>query len=81
MTARSISEMSTENVKKNYKAMKRAIGILSALFIVLVALGTYVTIKKDIGFPLFLLFTSLPLFINNMGSFKKLKAERFAMPK
>ena len=70
-----ISEMSTEKLKKNYKAMKLATGILTGLFIVMIASGVYVTIRKGFGVPFLLLFVFLPLFVNNIIQLKKIKTE------
>lgn len=71
MKPQPISEISTENLKKNYKAMKFVAGILLGSLIVMVGSGIYVTIRKGIGVSFLLPFAFLPLLIVNITSFKK----------
>lgn len=75
MKSQPISEMNTENLKKNYKAMKLATGILSGMFMVMVASGIYITMTKGFGAVSILPLVFLPLFISNITNLKKIKTE------
>jgi len=70
-----ISEMSTEKLKKNYKVMKLAIGILSGMFIIMAVSGLYITLTKGFGTISILPLVFLPLFVNNIIQLKKIKTE------
>ncbi|HCL06938.1 MAG TPA: redox-active disulfide protein 2 [Chitinophagaceae bacterium] len=75
MKSQPISEMSTENLKKNYKAMKLATGILAGFFIVMLASGVYITFTKGFGTISILPLVFLPVFIGNITNLKKIKTE------
>lgn len=75
MKPQPISEMSTENLKKNYKAMKLVMGILSGMFIVMVVSGVYITLTKGFGTISILPLVFLPIFISNITNLKKIKTE------
>lgn len=73
-----ISEMSTEKLKKNYKAMKLAIGVLSGMFIVMAVSGLYITLTKGFSTISILPLVFLPIFIGNIINLKKIKNELIA---
>jgi len=79
MKTQPISEMSTENLKKNYKAMKLVTGILTGCFIVMVGSALYIGFTKGFGTTTTILpLVFVPLFISNIINLKKIKKELVA---
>lgn len=78
MKPQPISEMSTEQLKKNYKAMKLATGILSGMFMIMAGSGLYITLTRGFGAVSILPIVFLPLFITNIINLKKIKNELIA---
>lgn len=75
MKSQPISEMSTENLKKNYKVMKLVTGILSVFFVVMAASGLYIALTKGFGTTTIIPLVFFPIFINNIINLKKIKNE------
>ncbi len=78
MKSQPIAEMSTEVLKKNYKAMKLVIIILSVFLLIMVGSSVYVTLTKGFGAVSILPIAFLPLFILNIVNRKKIKTELIA---
>jgi hypothetical protein len=78
MKSQPIDEMSTENLRKNYKIIKLITAILFGALIVMAASAIYKTYTKGFGAFSILPLAFLPAFITNIINFKKIKKELIA---
>ena len=78
MKSQPISEMSTKDLRKNYKTIRILTMVLSGLFVVMAFSSVYITINKGFGASSILPLVFLPSFIINITNLKKIKSELLA---